>query len=100
MRAGKLYRKGVETALALGPDPAAMLFDDALGNGKTQSVAAVHGAGLVDAVEPLENVFQILLGDGFTGVVMRCSALVQDSGYSSSMISISIHSSRISHYSL
>ena len=67
----QLYEEGIVSLFALCPDFSFVGFYDGLCDGQTQAVTAVEASGLVCPVEALENLPQILFGNGFSLVCNR-----------------------------
>ena len=59
----ELDAEGVDALGGFGPDTAFMIFYDVLGDGEAEAVAMIHRTGFVDAIEALEDFFEILWAD-------------------------------------
>ena len=65
---GQADTEGKNAVLLLGFNGSAMAPDDAVGNGKTQAIAAVGSAGLIYPIESVIEMLQIFLAHGICGI--------------------------------
>ena len=63
----QLDEEGVVAGTALCPNFSLVCGDDGFGDGKPQTVAAIHCPGLICPVKPLEYILEVFFGQGFTG---------------------------------
>ena len=61
--AGQFKIKAVIAAVTFCPDLPVMLLCDTLRDGKSETVAVVHGSCLIDPIKAFENVFKVFFAD-------------------------------------